>query len=208
MPTRVMPICTVARNWVGSSTRRNVRRAPRWPRSASTFRRARLDETIASSDIAKKPFSRMRRRTTAISNRSEAPDNSSDMVEALPQTGEALLMSWRTAAGAARKLPSACHLKSVCDEAGPSCQQANLYSLPQRVRLDLPGVLSDQWAHAVSPPSGVRLPGASRAGRCLVHDRAQIHHRPGGTERGRQIHTAALLRRARPAVRGRGAAGR
>ena len=56
MPIRVMPICTVERKLVGSSARRMARAAPRLPARAITSSRARRAETMASSDMAKKPL--------------------------------------------------------------------------------------------------------------------------------------------------------
>ena len=67
-PTSVMPIWTEDRNRPGSSARRSAMAAPRLPRSAMTFTRAGRAETMASSDMAKSPFTRIRIRTMAISN--------------------------------------------------------------------------------------------------------------------------------------------
>src|SRR5688572_20652649 len=74
IPTSVMPNWTVARNCVGCSCNRSVACALRLPLSASGFSRARRDETMASSDIAKNAFNKIRARTTQISNRREELD--------------------------------------------------------------------------------------------------------------------------------------
>jgi hypothetical protein len=61
----VIPTCTLDRNLVGSDASVKARRAPERPLSASCTRRARRELTMAISDIAKAPLSRMR----ASSNR-------------------------------------------------------------------------------------------------------------------------------------------
>ena len=57
MPMRVMPTCTVERKPVGSSASFSARAAPRLPALAMVSSRARRAETVASSDMAKKPLS-------------------------------------------------------------------------------------------------------------------------------------------------------
>ena len=59
MPMLVMPTCTLERNRVGSDASFSACRAPERPASAICSRRARLELTIAISDIAKTPLSRM-----------------------------------------------------------------------------------------------------------------------------------------------------
>jgi hypothetical protein len=54
---------------VGSAARFVAMAAPRLPASAKTFRRAGLDETMASSDIARTPFTRVSATTMRISSR-------------------------------------------------------------------------------------------------------------------------------------------
>ena len=66
MPISVMPIWTVERNPVGSSPRRMARSAPRLPALAMVSSRARRADTVASSDMAKKPFSTISTRTITI----------------------------------------------------------------------------------------------------------------------------------------------
>ena len=67
MPIEVMPTCTVERNCVGRSISLSAAPAPASPLSSIAARRAlRLDAT-ASSDIANKPLSRVRK---TISSRS------------------------------------------------------------------------------------------------------------------------------------------
>ncbi len=65
MPMRVMPICTVERKPVGSSASFSARAAPRLPDLAMVSRRARRAETMASSDMAKKPLSTTRTKTNS-----------------------------------------------------------------------------------------------------------------------------------------------
>ena len=66
MPISVMPTCTVERKLVGSSASFSARSAPRLPAFAIASSRARRAETIASSDMAKKPFSTTSTRTITI----------------------------------------------------------------------------------------------------------------------------------------------
>src|SRR5690606_15377309 len=67
MPTSVMPIWTEERKRPGSSARRIAIAAPLLPCSAITLRRADREETTASSDIAKAPFTMIRTATIRIS---------------------------------------------------------------------------------------------------------------------------------------------
>src|SRR6185369_366898 len=69
MPIKVMPTCTAERNWVGSSESLSASAAPRCPRSARFCNRGRRDETMASSDMAKKALSRIRNSTIPHSKR-------------------------------------------------------------------------------------------------------------------------------------------
>src|SRR5829696_7784904 len=68
MPTRVMPIWTVERNRPGSSASLRAVLAPARPVSAIVFRRALRADTMASSDRANSPFSRIRRMAMPSSN--------------------------------------------------------------------------------------------------------------------------------------------
>jgi len=67
MLTTVMPTCTVGRNRCGSSASTRARAAPASPLRSSTARRARLDETSASSLIANQPLIRISSSMTRIS---------------------------------------------------------------------------------------------------------------------------------------------
>jgi hypothetical protein len=62
-----MPICTDDRNLPGLEPSAKARPAPVTLRSIIALRRAGRDETMASSDIAKRPFTQMRTTTIAIS---------------------------------------------------------------------------------------------------------------------------------------------
>ena len=59
MPMSVIPIWTVERNLPGLSARARAQRAPVDPRSAAILSRAGRAETIASSDMENRPFSRI-----------------------------------------------------------------------------------------------------------------------------------------------------
>jgi hypothetical protein len=67
MPISVMPICTVGRNVPGASASASAERAPGTPARAMALSLALRAETTASSDIAKKPLSRIRARTMSAS---------------------------------------------------------------------------------------------------------------------------------------------
>jgi len=60
IPTSVMPIYTVERNFPGSAASASATLAPLLPSSAATFKRAGRAETIASSDMENKPLSTTR----------------------------------------------------------------------------------------------------------------------------------------------------
>jgi hypothetical protein len=60
----VMPTCTLERNRVGSAASCNARCAPVLPSSAICTSRTRRELTMAISDNAKRPFSRMRMKTS------------------------------------------------------------------------------------------------------------------------------------------------
>jgi hypothetical protein len=66
-PTSVIPTCTVGRKVAGWSASSTATAAPLAPRRAMAFSRALRAETTASSDIAKKPLSRISARTMKIS---------------------------------------------------------------------------------------------------------------------------------------------
>jgi len=66
-PTSVMPICTEERNLPGSAPSASALAAPLTPRSIIAFSRAGRDETMASSDIDRRPLTQMSTTTTAIS---------------------------------------------------------------------------------------------------------------------------------------------
>jgi hypothetical protein len=66
MPMSVIPICTVERKPVGSSASRIARSAPGFPAFAISSSRARRAETMASSDMAKKPLSTTSTKTMTI----------------------------------------------------------------------------------------------------------------------------------------------
>jgi hypothetical protein len=68
LPKNVIPIWTLDRNRPGSAASRMAVMAPRLPLSAITFSRAVRDETMASSDIASTPFTRVREKTRRISS--------------------------------------------------------------------------------------------------------------------------------------------
>ena len=68
IPMRVMPICTADRNLSGSDASFRARFAFLLPLSASVCRLDFLAEIRAISDMAKKPFSRIRRRIIKISS--------------------------------------------------------------------------------------------------------------------------------------------
>src|SRR5215203_164631 len=63
----VIPTCTLERKRVGSDESATACLAPALPVSAICSRRARLDPTIAISDIAKMPLRRIRNRRSEIS---------------------------------------------------------------------------------------------------------------------------------------------
>src|SRR5829696_6663169 len=67
MPMQVMPTWTLDRKRVGSDESVSACLAPALPVSAICSRRARLDPTIAISDIAKMPFRKMRIRRSETS---------------------------------------------------------------------------------------------------------------------------------------------
>ena len=67
MPINVMPICTVERNRVGLSESSSATPAPLEPEAARCCRRALRAEMIASSDMAKNPFSKSKAKTNATS---------------------------------------------------------------------------------------------------------------------------------------------
>src|SRR5215208_5491281 len=61
-----MPICTVERKRFGDSASLRAARAPLSPASARSLRRALREETIAVSDMARRPLRRARTTMTAI----------------------------------------------------------------------------------------------------------------------------------------------
>ena len=67
MPTMVMPTCTVGRKRFGSSASASAVSAPRTPRFCMAINRDRREDTMASSDMAKAPFSRTSSRMIKIS---------------------------------------------------------------------------------------------------------------------------------------------
>src|SRR6476646_5319946 len=67
----VMPICTVDRKRVGSWLSSSARAAPWSPSSASFCSRPLREATSAISDIAKAPFTRIRKKRSAISMRTQ-----------------------------------------------------------------------------------------------------------------------------------------
>jgi len=71
MPTSVMPIWTDDRKRAGFSASFMATRAPLLPRSAIAARRARREETMASSDMANQPLRSTRKTMTAISKASD-----------------------------------------------------------------------------------------------------------------------------------------
>ena len=75
MPISVMPTCTVERKLVGSSPSFSARAAPRLPALAIASRRGRREETMASSDMAKKPFSTTRTRTIRMGQSMRSPED-------------------------------------------------------------------------------------------------------------------------------------
>ena len=118
MPMRVMPICTVERKPVGSSVSFSARAAPRLPDLAMVSSRARRAETMASSDMAKKPLS-----TTSTSTMT-------------------MDMSMRSPVSARRPaygMPAAMHAgmpamggSTPPDQAGQSAMMASAKALPTR----------------------------------------------------------------------------
>jgi tetratricopeptide (TPR) repeat protein len=73
MPTRLMPTCTVGRKRCGSSASASAAAAPRLPRRSIAISRPRRAETMASSLIAKMPFSTTSTRITPISSQISMP---------------------------------------------------------------------------------------------------------------------------------------
>src|SRR5690606_16754807 len=120
MPTRVIPIWTVARNSPGSSVSFIAARAPRVPLSASAFSRPRRDETTASSDIARSPFRTIRARMTAMSTnrmpllcRQRAPRTIARRCgNRSPDVAAAFHATARSVGAALRSLGGGCHRHS------------------------------------------------------------------------------------------------
>ena len=69
IPIKVIPICIVDRNRPGLVAKVRAARAPRCPSSASGCSRARRTDTMASSDMTKKPFNTISRIMMASSSR-------------------------------------------------------------------------------------------------------------------------------------------
>ena len=68
MATSVMPICADDRNLFGSAASFSAAAAPLLPLAASPRSRGRRDDTMASSDMARKPLSPISARMITASN--------------------------------------------------------------------------------------------------------------------------------------------
>ena len=80
-PTRVMPIWTEERNRPGVSISAKAVAAPALPARASACRRERRPETIASSDMERKPLNRISTRTSKASSDSDHIPSTAPSVE-------------------------------------------------------------------------------------------------------------------------------